>query len=78
VTGLKDQVINMELFLQVVRDAAISIVAIGPNEKTIKSAFYIANGGPDAVMNIEQYVRLMGSIFENFRFDRRGLARTAS
>ena len=52
VTGLKDQVINLELFLQVVRDATISVVAIGPSEKTVRSIFYIATGGPDAVMNI--------------------------
>ena len=63
VTGLKDQVINLELFLQVVRDATISVVSIGPSEKTVRSIFYIATGGPDAVMNIEQYIMLMGSIF---------------
>ena len=29
-------------------------------------------------MNIDQYIVLMGNIFENFRFDRRGLARTSN
>lgn len=78
VTGLKDQIINMEMFLQVIKDASTSIVAVGPSEKTTKSIFYLANGGAEGVMNIEQYVMLMGTIFENFNFDRRGLARSSN
>jgi hypothetical protein len=77
VTGLKDQVINLDLFLQVIKDASTSVVAVGPSEKTARSLFYLANGSADIVMSVEQYVMLMGSIFENYRFDRRGLARSS-
>ena len=76
VTGLKDQRIDLELFLQVVKDASTSVVSVGPTEKTARSIFHLANGNADTVMNIEQYVMLMGTIFENFKFDGRGLART--
>lgn len=31
VTGLKDQRIDLELFLQVVKDASTSVVAVGPS-----------------------------------------------
>ena len=77
VTGLREQAISMEIFLQAIRDSSISVVAVGPSEKTARSIFYIANGGPEGVMNAEQYIMLMGSIFENFTFDRRGLARSS-
>ena len=73
---MKDQRIDSELFFQVVKDASTSVVSVGPSEKTARSIFYLANGSADNVMNIEQYVMLMGTIFENFKFDRRGLARS--
>ncbi len=77
VTGLKGQTIDKDLFMQVVKDATTAIVAVGPSDKTAKSVFYLAAGSGGAVMSIESYVMLMASIFENFRFDRRGLGRSS-
>lgn len=53
VTGLRDQAINLQLFLQVIKDATTSVVAVGPSEKTAKSIFYLAAGNGDNVLNIE-------------------------
>ena len=49
---LKGQNINQEFFLQVVKDAATAIVAVGPSEKTSKSLFYLAAGNGDEVLDI--------------------------
>jgi hypothetical protein len=67
--------ITLDLFTRLVNDAASAIVAVPPSDKTIKSIFFLATGNGEAALNIEEYVMLMGNIFENFSFDRRGLAR---
>jgi hypothetical protein len=60
--------------VELVTKASAGIVAVPPSEKTLISIFYLA-AGPTNQLSIEQFVMLMGNIFENFTFDRRGLAR---
>lgn len=63
VTGLREQLIDLQMFMQVIKDATTSVVAVGPSEKTVRSIFYLAAGSGDGTLNIEEYVRLMGTIF---------------
>jgi hypothetical protein len=66
--------INEQLFVDIITEASGSFVAVSPSEKTIKSIFHLATGGATD-LTLEQYVMLMGNIFENYSFDKRGLAR---
>ena len=64
VTGLATQKhISLDLFVRLVNDASSAIVSVAPSEKTSRSIFYLATGGGDGALNIEEYVMLMGNIF---------------
>jgi hypothetical protein len=76
--GLENQSIDIQSFVNLATKASSMIVAVPPSEKTLMSIFYLAAGSNATHMDLEQYVMLMGNIFENFSFDKRGLARGAA
>ena len=76
--GLENQPIDLQTFINLATKASKMIVAVPPSEKTLMSIFYLAAGSNATHMELEQYVILMGNIFENFSFDKRGLARGAA
>ena len=75
--GLENGPINLQAFVSLTTKASAMIVAVPPSEKTLMSIFYLAVG-QNSELDLSQYVMLMGNIFENFSFDKRGLARGAA
>jgi hypothetical protein len=75
--GLENGPIDMPTFVGLTTKASAMIVAVPPAEKTLMSIFYLATSPQATQMDLDQYVMLMGNIFENFSFDKRGLARGA-
>jgi hypothetical protein len=60
--------------VELVTKASAGIVAVPPSEKTLMSIFYLAAGATNQ-LSVEQFVMLMGNIFENYSFDKRGISR---